>query len=777
MVMYKNKMMKHREISFEIGKSVVRKDAFTKVAGKEKYAADFYGDNLLWAGVKRAGIAHGKIKKIIIGKALALKGVVKILTSRDVRGSNRYGVVEQDQPVLADDRVRHCGDPVVLVIAETREIMQRAVDLVQVEYDPLPVIFDMETALKDNAVLIHENRVDGNLLLKGEVKKGNFFDAYGQCDQRVEAEFSFCHQEHACLETECGWAIVRENGILEIIASTQTPFRDRVEIAYALDLDAENIRVIAPFCGGAFGGKDGITVQALLALAAINCPGKPVKIWCSREDSILASPKRHPALLRYRLGAKANGSFYALEVEAFYDTGPYDHLGVAVMTLGLEHSGGPYCIDHTKLKAWAVYTNNPVGGPFRGFGVPQVTAAMEQVVDMMAEKLGMSSMELRCRNCLRKGDINPVGMRLSSSTGIADCLETVKKHPMWQKRKKWKSRAVAFKKRGIGIAAVMQGMGYGPVIPDTAEAKIRLTKKGNFRVYAGVVDMGQGNASTYLQIAGSILNQDMSKMELVLPDTGRTLPSGSSAASRTTYTYGNALMAAAKIMKKRILKQAAAYLNPETADDLEIKSGRVENRQTKEKIDLAGLLDEDQQIVTYRFQSPSSDQKIDCSEKIRTYGIPHLIFSYGVHLAFVEVDMLTGQAETKKYLAATDCGSIINPDLFEQQIHGGIAQGIGYALYEDFIVNNGEIQTNDFSTYILPCSLDIPEMESIPIETNEKTGPFGLKGVGEIAMNGPLPAISNAIADACKIRVFSSPVTGEKIIGAMENKGEGNIKS
>ncbi len=775
--MDKDKIVKYQNIQFKIGKSTIRKDAFTKVSGKEKYTADFYGDNLLWAGAKRADIAHGKIRKIYIDEAVRLKGVVKILTSKDVKGSNRYGVVEQDQPVLADDKVRHCGDPVALVIAENKAIMEEAINLIKIDYEVLPVISSIKEALKDDAVLIHDNRAEGNLLLKGSVKKGEFHDVWQQCDKIVEAEFNFCHQEHACLETECGWGIVRENGILEIIASTQTPFRDRVELAHSLGLDPENIRVIAPYCGGAFGGKDGITVQALLGLAAINCPGRPVKIWCSREESILSSPKRHPAQLYYRLGAKADGEFHALEVEAYYDTGPYDHLGVAVMTLGLEHSGGPYKILNTRLKAWAVYTNNPIGGPFRGFGVPQVTGAMEQVVDMMAAELGICPMELRMKNILRKGDINPVGMQLFSSTGIADCLETIKNHQMWQTKDSWMNKAGSFKKRGVGISAVMQGMGYGPVIPDTAEAKIKLTKKGKFRIYAGVVDMGQGNASTYLQIAGSILNQDMAEMELVLPDTNRTLPSGSSAASRTTYTFGNALIEAARAMKKRILLQAAERLNIKTTDNLQLESGIVKHLESGKEISLVGLLDENQRIITHRFQSPSAEQKVNCDEKIRTYGIPHCIFSYGAHLAMVEVDMLTGQVEVLGYLAATDCGKLINPDLFEQQMHGGIAQGIGYALYEDFVVNKGRIATKDLSTYILPSSLDIPDMESIAVETKEPSGPFGLKGAGEVAMNGPLPAIANAITNACGLRIFSSPVTGEKIIKAMiKEKESGDLK-
>ena len=357
--------------------------------------------------------------------------------------------------------------------------------------------------------------------------------------------------------------------------STQTPFRDRIEVGEAVGFDPEKIRIIVPYCGGAFGGKDGITVQSLLALAAIKCPGRPIKMCWDREESFLASPKRHPARLVYALGARADGTFQALDVRLHYDTGPYDHLGGAIMALGLEHAGGPYRIPHVSLKSWAVYTNNPLSGAFRGFGVPQVTAAMEQMVDLMADKLGIDKLEIRLRNALRPGDANPIGVTLGSSTGLTECLQTVKEHPLWKERGPWKSGSAPFKRRGVGLSSVMHGMGYGPIIPDVARAKIELTGEGKFRLYSGVVDMGQGNASTYLQMAGALLNQEASGLELVLPDTGRTLPSGSASASRTTYTFGNALLGAAEALKKNILLQAASMLRLERPDELTLIPGQV----------------------------------------------------------------------------------------------------------------------------------------------------------------------------------------------------------
>ncbi|MBA4395035.1 MAG: carbon monoxide dehydrogenase, partial [Desulfobacca sp.] len=529
------------------------------------------------------------------------------------------------------------------------------------------------------------------------------------------------------------------------------------------------IRLIAPYCGGAFGGKDGLTVQSLLALAALTCPGRPIKMWWDREESFLASSKRHPVHLHYRLGAKKDGTFQTLEAQLYYDTGPYDHLGGAVMALGLEHAGGPYRIPRVRLQSWAVYTNNPLAGAFRGFGVPQVTAAMEQMVDLMAAKLGISPLEIRIRNAIREGDSNPIGVTLTGSTGLGQCLERIKGHPLWKEKDAWKSGAGRFKRRGMGIASAMHGMGYGPVIPDVARAKIELTSEGTFRIYSGVVDMGQGNVNTYLQMAGALLNQEGTVFEMVLPDTDLTLPCGSASASRTTYTFGNALIAAVQTLKETLLQQAALVLRVDNQEELGLLPGRVDHGPTGREIalsDLARSLEDSQRVITSQFQAPTCQETPTQDQNLRLHGIPHLIFSYGAHLAMVEVDELTGLVDVSHYLSVTDCGLVINPGIYAQQMQGAIAQGLGYALYEDFKVEQGRVQTPDLATYIIPTALDVPDMEIVAVEIPEPSGPFGLKGAGEIAIDGPLPAISNAVADAIGKRIFCSPLTAERVLSA-----------
>jgi CO/xanthine dehydrogenase Mo-binding subunit len=753
-----------------VGAAVPRADAYTKVTGEEKFAADYYGPDMIWCGVKRAGVPHALIKGIFTEQACKLPGVIAVLTHRDVGGSNRQGVIRRDQPVLADKKVRHCGDALALVLAEDRETLLPALDRIKVDLDVLPGVFDMEDALKEGAPLVHEDNPSGNVLLEAHIRTGDGPAAFDSCDAVVEGCFETPWQEHAYLETEVGWAQRGDDGEVVITASTQTPFRDRAEVAEAIGLELEQVRVIAPYPGGAFGGKDGITVQTLLALAALHANGRPVKMWWGREESFIAGTKRHPTRLYYRLGARSDGTLQALAARLYFDTGPYDHLGGVVMTLALEHAAGAYRIPHAILDTWCVYTNNPIGGAFRAFGVTQVTAAMEQMMDMLAARLGMDPLEIRLKNALTRGEKTCIGVTLTGSTGLVECLERIKEHPVWTERSAWKAAAGPFKRRGVGIAALMHAAGYGTVVPDYANAKIELTGEGKIRVYCGVVDMGQGNASTNAQIAGSILNQNMESIELVLPDTDRTLPSGSASASRCTYTFGNALIGATEILKNRILQKAADLLMAPSTDDLALVPGKVVNRATGAEIlfsRLARLMAESERTAVSHFRAPVARDPLDITDELKLHGLGHAVISYGAHLAAIEVDEITGAVEVVSYLSATDCGRVLNPQLYEQQIQGGMCQGLGFALFEDFQVKQGSIRTADLATYIIPSALDTPDMESLQVELHEPTGPFGLKGVGEIATNGPAPAVANAVADACGIRLFRLPMTPERVLLAL----------
>jgi CO/xanthine dehydrogenase Mo-binding subunit len=769
----------HGKRPLAVGTSVPRFDAYAKVTGAEKFAADYYAENMVWAGVKRAGVPHARLKLIDTSIAETLPGVLRVLTHRDISGSNRQGVVRKDQPVLVDDKIRHCGDAVALVLAESKAALKKAIDSVRLDYDLLPGVFDVEQALEQGAPLVHEEYVGGNVLLHADLKVGKGADAEAECDLLLAACFRTQRQEHAYLETEAGWAFIETGGKLVIGCSTQTPFRDRAEVAEALGLNMGQVRIIAPYAGGAFGGKDGVTVQSLLGLAAQHSAGRPVKMWWDREESFVSGTKRHAARLYYRLGAKKDGTLHYLDVRLYYDTGPYDHLGGVVMTLALEHAGGPYRIPNAVLKGWSVYTNNPIGGAFRGFGVTQVSAAIEQMMGMLADRLSIDPIELRLKNGLNRGDRNCVGKTLVSSTGLIECLEVARDHPLWKERETWKSERKGFKRRGIGVAAVMQASGYGPVVPDYANAKLELTLEGKIRVYCGVADMGQGNASTSVQMAGSILTQDASQMELILPDTDRTLPSGSASASRCTYTFGNALIGAAEMLKNRLQQKAADLLMAGSREEFVLVPGAIRHLRTGKEIPLstlAGFLQETERVVTHHFRAPVAGDDLGVPSEIRLHGLPHTLFSYSAHLACIEVDELTGAIDVSRYVAVSDCGSVLNPQIYEQQIHGGVGQGIGYALCEEFEVSEGTTLTPDLTTYIIPTALDVPEIESIPVEIYEHTGPFGLKGVGEVATNAPLPAVANALADACGVRIFQSPLTPERVLKALRDKNDQEVQ-
>ncbi|MFH1152823.1 MAG: xanthine dehydrogenase family protein molybdopterin-binding subunit [Pseudomonadota bacterium] len=754
---------------FTIGAPTPRSDAAAKAAGLEKFAADLYEKNGLWAGVKRAGIPHARLTAVVMEQARQVPGVKMILTHTDVKGSNRQGVVQKDQPVLVDHVIRHRGDAVALVVADSRKALDLAVSLITLEADPLPGIFDMDQALAVTAPVIHPDHPGGNCLLGGELVTGKGLAAFEECPVQVAAHFDLPRQEHAYLETECGMAIYQD-GLLTITASTQTPFRDRAETAHALGLTTDRVRVIAPFCGGGFGGKDGITVQSLLGLAALACPGIPIKMWWDREESFLAGSKRHAARIFYRLGALEDGTLHALEARIDLDTGPYDHLGGVVLALAMEHAGGPYRIPNTVVRGRAIYTNNTIGGAFRGFGVPQAAAAMEQTLDMMAQKLTVTPLEIRRKNAVVKGDRNSTGVTLQTSTGMVQCLDRLQAHPLYREAGTWKSMAGPFKLRGVGLAAVMHGTGYGPVVPDVANARLELTRDGRFRVFCGVVDMGQGNASTFLQIAGDLLNQDPGHLDLVLPDTDRSLPSGSASASRTTTTFGWALSHAACDLKQRLLQRAADSLMVRDIQEFALVPGSLRHLPTGRDIPLAflaSLMNDAERSAVSRYRAPTAMDNPAGDQALRMHGIPHLVFSHGAHLARVEIDTLTGAVTVCQYLAVTDCGRLINPDLYRQQMHGGIAQGIGYALYEEIISDQGRLLTPDLATYIIPGSMDVPSMDLESVDLPEHTGPFGMKGVGEIAIDAPLPAIANAVADACGGRCRHWPLTPERMLNLL----------
>ena len=758
-----------------IGQAQPRYDAFAKVAGREPYASDFYPEHFLWLGVKRSGQRHARLRGIDTTAAAQVPGVVAVLTHPDVKGSNRVGVPEFDEPVLCDDKARHPGDAVALILAESQFAIIQALTLIQVDYEILAAVTDPEAAMRPESPRVHEKAPGGNVLLSGSIMTGRGAAALAECDFVARGTFSLPCQEHAYLETECGVAWTEANGNLVVVASTQTPFRDRFELASSLGLKPEQVRVIAPHLGGGFGGKDGITVQALLGLAALHSGGRPVKLVNSREESFVSSTKRHAARLQYEIGCQRDGTLQALRCRLLFDTGPYNCLGTAVLTLAMEHAGGIYRLPHAFIEGFLVYTNNPIGGAFRGFGVPQVTAALEALIDDLARQTGLDPLEFRLRNAVAKGDRNACGALLTESVAARACLETIRRHELWTRREAWTASAPRFKRRGVGLACAAHGMGYGPVVPDHAAAKIELGLDGRITVYAGVADMGQGNASTFLQITGALLNQRPDRLRLVLPDTSQTLPCGSSSASRTTFTYGNALIPAVEMLKRRILERALLLakmtLFKEISEaDLVLLPDGVHHLGSGRTFTLAALaqtMDAAERTCTSSYTAPTAREVVGANAPLRQWGLPHRIFSFAAHLALVEIDELTGETTVCRYLSSTDAGRILNPQAYEQQVQGGVVQGLGYALMEEFSSDRGGLQTRNFATYLIPTALDAPEIDSVPVEQAEMLGPLGMKGVGEIVIDPVYAAVANAVANAIGARLQKGPLTPERVLTAL----------
>ena len=749
-----------------------RVDALAKACGCERYAVDETPSGCLWAGVRRAGLPHGRIASLDVAPARGLPGVVAVLTRADVPGTNRQGIVHKDQPVLCGQVVRHCGDPVALVVAESREALAAGLAAIQVDLKPLPGVFDPVQALSPDAPLVHSGREGGNLLAHGLMEKGQAGAALAGCDVVVAGRFETPLQDHVFLEPPNGLARLLPSGLLDMIVSTQAPFRDRFEIAQALGLDPLRIRVRAPYLGGGFGGKDGATVQCLLALAALRLPGRWVKMVWSREETFLAGYKRHAAVMNLRLGAHADGTLAALDCTMHFDAGPYAHLTGEIMELGLEHAGGPYRIPHTRIEGFCAYTNNPVGGAFRGFGVVQATFAMERAMDLLAKRLGRAVDSLRLQNALRTGEKNAVGVPVEPGTDIAACLKAAMAHPFWSERQAWKQAAPPLTRRGVGLVAVHNAMGYGRGLPDHAAAKLELTRQGTFRLYNSVPDMGQGNAAAFVAMAAKALGQPETAFTCVQPDTRVCPPAGSSSASRTTYTFGNALLRACRAMAEKLRTRAALALFCDAPDRLTLVPGGVfdpASGRTAPLALLAGFLLRDDRICIDQFVMPVVADPPDTGHAFKL-GFPHRFYSYGACLCGVEVDELTGTVRLAQCLAVVACGRVFSLAGVEQQLQGATAQGAGFTLFEDMAPDQGRIRGADLGAYLIPTALDLPDIACLALPDDEPSGPMGLKGMGEVGIHGPGPAVAQALDDAIGMDVTRLPVAPEAVLSALEDK-------
>lgn len=743
-----------------IGKPVRRLDAYSKASGQHLYPSDFTAEKMLYLKVLRAKYPHAEITSINSGNAEKLEGVVRVITAADIPGVNGYGLVVPHQPVLCDKKVLHLGDAVAIVAAETERLAQEACDLIEVEYNILEMLTDPEEALLEDAPQLRE---EGNLCTEINLGHGDISRGFADADLVFENVYHTSAQEHAFLETEAGGAYYDENGVLTVIVGGQNPFNDHRQITPVLDLEDDRVRVINPPVGGAFGGKEDISVQIFLALGTYNTK-HPCKMVLSREESIGFGTKRHPYRIAVKTGVTREGTLTAAKISLLADAGAYLALSGAVLGQAAEHCCGPYNFPHSEINAKAVYTNNGNNSAFRGFGNPQAAFAIEQQMDMMAAGLGLDGLAFRRKNLITADAESGIGHghKVTSNFTMNRVLDAVEKGKLYQD---YSSKAYQhtnprpWKKRGIGVSAIWQGYGIGADLNDNAIARIELQSSGRYHLNVSCPDLGQGNATALAQIAAHDLGCGLDHLDVTIGDTFGP-NSGSSNASRTTCFVGCAIIGAVKELKRKII--AAAEVDAVAVEKFEVTTGgflvnnKFVSREafTREK----GTISAD-----YEY-SPRQTEAI-------VIGIPHYHYTYGAQVVMVEVDTLTGEISVEEIENYLDAGKVINPSAAEGQAEGGLAQGLGYALYENLVRREGEVVNSQLSTYIIPSIMDVPEkMQTILLEEPEPLGPHGARGIGEITLTPVAPAIFNGVYDAIGVRFSSLPLTPEMVLKGLENK-------
>jgi CO/xanthine dehydrogenase Mo-binding subunit len=728
-----------------VGRRVPRLDGPEKVTGATRYMTDLSFENPLYGRVLRSPHPHARIVRVDVSRAKALPGVACVLTAADVPGLNAFGILMQDQPVLADAKVRMTGDAVALVAAESEALAEEALGLIDVEYEVLPVVADPLAALEVGAPQVHEA---GNLLQTTRLVRGDANAALAEADVVVEGVFHTPRQMHAFIETEGGWARVEADGTLTIWCPGQAAYRDRLQVARILAWNPERIRILSSPLGGGFGGKDELTVQHYLALLASHAGGRPVKLHYKREESVLAGVKRHPFRIEAKLGARRDGTITGLCARLVVDKGAYASLGPAVLSLAVEHMAGPCKIAHVDVEGRLVYTNNGTNGAFRGFGVPQTCFALESLVDMAAERLGLDPVAMRKANVVRRGEVDAAGHRVESSVAVWECLDAVERSDLWRRRAEWASQAPPGKRRGWGVACSVHGVGLGKGVPDFAHAAMEADAGGRYRLFVAPQEIGQGNSTAYRMMAAEVLGVEPAQIDLVQGDTAQVPDGGTVTASRGTYAGGQATVAAARNLLALLQRRDAP-------------AGAGGGAGVGAPLAAPGR---PLRAEGY-FVLPQAAHGLE-----GIIGAPHYVCGYAAQACLVEVDALTGEVHVPRVVSAIDCGRVINPQGLEGQSEGGVVMGLGMALCEDTVIEQGRHLTRNFTTYILPTTHEAPQVETIAVESVEETGPFGAKGIGEVVMIPVVAAVPNGIAQATGARVFTLPATPERVWRAMRDR-------
>ena len=719
-----------------IGKSLPRVDARGKVTGETLYSGDLNMPGMLHMKLLFTDRPHARVLSIDTSQAEAAPGVVAVYTAKDVP-VNEYGLQWQDQPVLCGpgsskpgtDVVRFIGDQIAAVVAHTEAEAAAALKLIKVEYEDLPVVTDPVEAMKPDAPRVHEHIGDSNICVHYKIRKGNVEEGFAQADVIVESEYRTPVQEHAYLQPEAGLAYVDDEGRITVACGGQWTHEDRHQVAHALGMPNEEIRVVYPAIGGAFGGREDMSVQIVLALAAWRLQ-KPVKIVWSRQESMIGHGKRHASIVRAKWGATKDGKVVAIENELIADGGAYMYTSNKVLGNSTITSSGPYNIPNIKTDVYGVYTNHVPGAAFRGFGAPQALFMAEMQMNKLAEKLGMDPVEFRLKNALKDGDPMGVGTPSPSPVTVIQCIEAARDKIGWEQEKK-KGRGPTHIKRGIGFAAGFKNVGFSFGYQENCWAKVEIHGNGEIErvvLHHAGAEVGQGTHTVMVQMAAEAVGVPFEKVHIIASDSATMENSGSVSASRMTFMSGNAIRGAAEVA---------------------LKKWQLEERPA---------------IGEFKYLAPRTTQ----FEKETGYSTPNFAYAFVAQAAEVEVDTETGHVRVVRFVSADDVGQAINPALVEGQVEGAVVQAQGYAVLEDWKTKDGRVLTDQLSTYLIPTIWDIPEkVETVLVEVPDPNGPWGARGLGELPFLPVAPVLGAAIHDATGVWVDEFPFTPERVLRAL----------
>ena len=749
-----------------------------KLTGKVKYTDDLSFPGMLYGVAKRSPLPHATVKKVDVSAAEKMPGVVQVLTAKDVPGANLFGLLTRDTPIFCDQVVRYTGDCLALVVAESKAQAEAALEKIEVELEPLPVLANPEQALAPGAPVLHEylrekNPETPNLLWHHSIRKGDIAEGFKEADLIIEGDYKTQFIDHAYNELECSIGVREADGTLTVYCGSQGPTFDREQVAEATNLPQENVRIAHMLVGGGFGGKEDVAGQVLAGVAAF-VVGKPVKVLYTRAESLRVHHKRHSETMHYKVGATRDGRVVASEVKVFGDTGAYASTGEAVLFRSSTFCCGPYVIPNVKVDTYAVHTNNPTCGAFRGFGGTQVAYSGEVHLQKIIDALGMDPFEFRLKNAIGLGKATITGHVLDENVGAGyeECLIAVRDALAREPRPSLEPN----EKLGIGVAGAYKNVGLGSGIPDGAGASVSLQKDGTFLVRHGAADLGQGSNEAMAIIVSHALGIPMKLILIHTGDTKLDPIGGMTTASRATFVTGNATVEAAEKLRAKLWKVVSSEFGI-AEEKIEIRDGGFVNKENGTRlVSLRELANGGEAfIASANYDAPVTNRVPPQSDCFPTKDTSdhrlHFAYCYGVQAAMLAVNTENGKVRVIKIIAAHDVGNPLSRRNCIGQIEGATVQGLGFAMSEGYYMENGLPKTTRYADLGLLHQKDIPEIKAILIENPHPFGPYGAKGMGELAISPTAPAVVNAIHNAVGVWIEELPVTKEKILAGLKAQG------